>query len=96
MRIGCLVTLGGPALTRLIDEFSVRCPDCQVSLHVVETRNPYAALRRADIDVLVSFLVVNQPDLTAGPVIEHRDRVLLVGLRAPARRCPVSIGGRPR
>jgi DNA-binding transcriptional LysR family regulator len=79
LRIGCLVTLGGPALTRLIDEFSVRYPDCQVSLHVVETRNPYAALRRADIDVLVSFLVVNQPDLTAGPVIEHRDRVLLVG-----------------
>ena len=33
----------------------------------------------ADIDVLVSYLVVNQPDLTAGPVIEHRDRALLVG-----------------
>ena len=79
LRIGCLVTLAGPALTRLIDQFSVRCPDCQVSLHVVETRNPYASLRSGDIDVLVSFLVVNQPDLTTGPVIERRDRVLLVG-----------------
>ena len=79
LRIGCLVTLAGPALTRLIDEFSVRCPECQVSLHVVETRNPYAPLRRADIDVLVSYLVVDQPDLTAGPAIEHRDRALLVG-----------------
>jgi len=79
LRIGSLVTLAGPALTRLIDEFTVRCPDCQVSLHVVETRNPYASLRRGDIDVLVSFLVVNQSDLTTGPVIERRDRVLLVG-----------------
>lgn len=78
LRIECLVTLAGPALTRLIDQFSVRCPDCQVSLRVVETRNPYAALRRADIDVLVSYLVVNQPDLTAGSAIEHRDRALLV------------------
>ena len=78
-----------PALTRLIDQFSVRCPDCQVSLHVVETRNPYASLRSGDIDVLVSFLVVNQPDLTTGPVIERRDRVLLVaagtGSRVPGQ-----------
>jgi len=65
-------------LTRLLDEFTVRNPDCQVTLHVVETRNPYALLRSEDIDVLVSYLVVNQPDLTAGPAIEHRDRVLIM------------------
>ena len=79
LRIGCLVTLGGPALTRLIEEFSTRCPDCQLSLHTVETKDPYAPLRREDIDVLVSFLVVDEPDLTAGPMIEYRDRVLIVG-----------------
>jgi hypothetical protein len=64
---------------RLIDEFSARCPDCQLGLHTVETRDPYAPLRLGDIDVLVSHLVVDEPDLTAGPVIDYRDRVLLVG-----------------
>ena len=40
---------------------------------------PYAALRRGEIDVLVNWLAVDEPDLTAGVVIEHRDRVLAVG-----------------
>ena len=80
MRIGCLVTTAGRALTRLIDEFSALNPNCQVTLNVVETRNPYASLRCGDIDVLVSYLVV-QPDLTTGPVIEYRDRVLHTGCR---------------
>jgi DNA-binding transcriptional LysR family regulator len=80
LRIGCLVTTAGRALTRLIDEFSALNPNCQVTLNVVETRNPYASLRCGDIDVLVSYLVV-QPDLTTGPVIEYRDRVLHTGCR---------------
>jgi DNA-binding transcriptional LysR family regulator len=37
------------------------------------------ALRRGDIDVLVYYQAVNEPDLTAGPAIDYRDRVLAVG-----------------
>lgn len=81
LRLGTLVTIAGPALTRLIDEFSMRCPDCQLSLHTVETKDPYAPLRREEIDVLIMHLVMDEPDLTAGPVLECRDRVLLVGRR---------------
>jgi DNA-binding transcriptional LysR family regulator len=79
LRLGTLVTLAGPALTRLTQEFTRRCSDCQLSLHTVETKDPYAMLRRGDIDVLVSYLVVDEPDLTAGPVFDYRDRVLLAG-----------------
>jgi DNA-binding transcriptional LysR family regulator len=78
LRLGTLVTLAGPGLTRLIEEFSARCPGCQLSLHTVVTRDPYGPLRREDIDVLVSYLVVDEPDLTAGPAFEYRDRILLV------------------
>lgn len=81
LRVGCLITTAGPALTRLIDEFSARCPDCQLGLHTVNTKDPYAPLRHGDIDVLVSYLVVDEPDLTAGPVLDYRDRVLHVGRR---------------
>lgn len=79
LRLGTLVTIGGPALTRLIDEFTTRCPDCQVSLQTVETKDPYGPLRCEDIDVLIMHLVMDEPDLTAGPVLECRDRVLLAG-----------------
>jgi DNA-binding transcriptional LysR family regulator len=79
LRLGILVTLASPALTRLIEEFGARCPGCELSLHTVEAKDPYRPLRRGGIDVLVSFLVVDEPDLTAGPAFEYRDRVLLAG-----------------
>jgi DNA-binding transcriptional LysR family regulator len=78
LRIGCLVTVAGPALTRLVEEFCACHPDCELTMHVVDTMDPYAALRRGDIDVLVSYVVLDEPDLTGGPVFEYRDRVLLV------------------
>jgi LysR substrate binding domain len=40
-------------------------------------------LRRDDIDVLVSWLAVDEPDLTAGPAIEHRARALAVSRDHP-------------
>jgi DNA-binding transcriptional LysR family regulator len=43
----------------------------------------YAALRRDDIDVLVSWLAVDEPDLTTGPAIDHRDRALAVARGHP-------------
>jgi DNA-binding transcriptional LysR family regulator len=76
LRLGCLVTMAGPALTRLVGEYCARYPGCELTLHTVETKDPYAPLRRGDIDVLVSYLVVDEPDLTAGPAFCYRDRVL--------------------
>ena len=78
LRIGCLVTVGGLALTRLVQEFSERYGDCELSLETVQTQDPYTPLRRAEIDVLVSLLVAEEEDLTLGPVIECRDRMLAV------------------
>ena len=90
--IGCLVTVGGPALTRLVEEFSERYPDCELTLETVQTQDPYTPLRRGEIDVLVSLLVAEEEDLTVGPVIEHRDRMLAVSLgHRLATRDSVSI-----
>jgi DNA-binding transcriptional LysR family regulator len=79
LRIGCTVTSGGPSLARLVDKFSVRHPSCEVTLHQVWIWEPYQDLRRGEVDVVVNWLAVDEPDLTAGPVIEYRDRVLAVG-----------------
>jgi DNA-binding transcriptional LysR family regulator len=79
LRLGCSYAVAGPELTRLSEEFCARNPSCELALHQVENADPYGPLRREDIDVLVFYQAVNEPDLTAGPVIGYRDRVLAVG-----------------
>ena len=88
LRIGCTIIVGGPALTGLIDRFSARHPSCEVTVHQIGVWEPYRDLRRGEVDVVVNWLAVDEPDLTAGPVIEYRDRVLAVGRthRLAARR----------
>jgi DNA-binding transcriptional LysR family regulator len=78
LHIGFTSTTGGPPLHRLIDEFQARHPGCRVILHEVDTRDPYAAVRRGDVDVLVNWLAVDEPDLTAGPAISLHGRLLVV------------------
>jgi DNA-binding transcriptional LysR family regulator len=79
LRLGCGYTVSGPELTQLTEKFSACYRDCELTLHGVETRDPYVLLRSGDIDVLIFWLVVDEPDLTAGPVIGYRERVLAVG-----------------
>jgi DNA-binding transcriptional LysR family regulator len=79
LRVGCAYTVSGPELTRLTEEFSARYRDCELVLHTVEGSDPYGPLRRGEVDVLVFYQAVDEPDLTAGPVIGYRDRVLAVG-----------------
>ena len=78
LRIGFTQTTDGPPLHRLIDAFQSRHPDCQVILHEADTWDPYAVLRHDHADVLVNWLAVDDPGLTAGPVIALHDRVLAV------------------
>src|SRR6266700_1457565 len=61
LRIGFTQTTDGPPLHRLIDAFQSRHPDCEVSLHEVDTTDPYAAVRRGDVEVLVNWLAVAEP-----------------------------------
>jgi DNA-binding transcriptional LysR family regulator len=79
VRVGSANTVSGPELTLLTKEFSAQHPDCDVILHTIENADPYGPLRRGEIDVLVFYQVVDEPDLIAGPLIGLRDRVLAVG-----------------
>ena len=76
--IGITSTTHGPPLSRLLAAFRSQHPECQVILHEVDSGDPYAALRRGEADVLVNWFAVDEPDLTAGPVIALHDRVLVV------------------
>jgi len=92
LRIGFSPTSNMEALTRLAGAFEARHPGCHAVLDGVSNLDPYSALRRGDLDVLVNWLAVDEPDLTVGPVLEYRDRVLAVASGDPlAARRSVSL-----
>jgi DNA-binding transcriptional LysR family regulator len=92
LRIGCTATTEGAPLTRVIRAFESRHPGCQVIMRETSLADPYGALRRDEIDVLLNWLILDEADLTAGPVIGHRERVLAVAAAHPlAGRRSVSL-----
>lgn len=82
LRIGFTVTTQGEALTSLASAYEAG-HGCRVILHEVDILDPYAALRRGTIDVLVNWLALDEPDLTAGPAIGCRKRMLAVAASHP-------------
>lgn len=85
LRVGFTATTPSEPLNRLVQAFETRHPDCWVTLHEHamsgDDWDMWAPLRRGESDVLVYWLSVGEPDLTAGPVIGYLDRVLLVARR---------------
>jgi DNA-binding transcriptional LysR family regulator len=92
LRVGFSPTSNMAALTRLTGAFEHRHPGCRAVLDGVSNVDPYSRLRRGELDVLVNWLAVDEPDLTAGPALEYRERVLAVGAADPlAARRSVSV-----
>jgi DNA-binding transcriptional LysR family regulator len=92
LRIGFSPTSSMAVLTRLTGAFEARNPGCRAVLDGVSNLDPYSALRRGELDVLVNWLAVEEPDLTVGPVLEYHDRVLAVASTDPlAARQSVSL-----
>jgi DNA-binding transcriptional LysR family regulator len=83
LRVGSTVTTGGPELDRLIVAFERGYPGCLGEVRELPLPDPLPALRNGDVDVLVNWLVVADPDLTLGPVIAHHPRVMAVAANHP-------------
>jgi DNA-binding transcriptional LysR family regulator len=83
LRIGFTLTTQGEALTRLASAFEADHRGCRAVLSEVDLSRPYEALRKGQVDVLVNWLAVDEPDLTVGPAIDYRERVLAVGRTHP-------------
>ncbi|GAA2152723.1 LysR family transcriptional regulator [Actinomadura napierensis] len=88
LHIGFVVTTAGTELDRLVGAFEREHPDCTVTLREIPLGNPLPALRGDDIDVMVNWLVLDEPDLTIGPVIAEHPRVLEARSHAPAPPSP--------
>ncbi len=83
LRLGCVATAPSEPLTALLEAFGTQDPECRMTLreHLItgEAWDIFGPLRRGESDTLFYFNGIHEPDLTAGPVIELFDRVLLVG-----------------
>lgn len=92
LRVGALSTTTGPALTGLIDAFEKRHRKCRLVLSEVDVLDPYRALRANEIDVLVSWLAVDEKDLVTGPAIALLPRVAVVAADHPlSKQASLSI-----
>lgn len=81
LRVGFTATTDGPVLNRLTEAFQARHPRCRASMHEVPVCDPFAALRKDEVDVVANWLVAPDADLTMGPAIAYYDRVLAVSRR---------------
>lgn len=68
LRLG-MVSSSSEDLRPLLDAFASRHPGCTVRIRAVGYNDPFSALRRGTIDVLLAWLPIREPDLTIGPVV---------------------------
>jgi DNA-binding transcriptional LysR family regulator len=79
LRVGVTIVTDTLAVHDLVDAFARERFDCRLSLVDIGIWDPYGPLRRGEIDVLCNWQVVDEPDLTCGPIIAEHQRVLMVG-----------------
>lgn len=99
LRIGFTPTTRFDSVTRLINAFEALHPECEVTEREVPLLDPYSLLRDGAVDVLWNWLAVDEPDLTAGPVIERHERILAVAADHPLAGQPTvsveDLAGQP-
>jgi DNA-binding transcriptional LysR family regulator len=85
LNLGFAPILSTEPVTEMADEFERRHPGCRIVLHehvaAGQGGDIWKRLRDGQSDALYYFNDVSEPGLRVGPVIEYKDRVLLVGKR---------------
>jgi DNA-binding transcriptional LysR family regulator len=66
-------------LRPLFDAFKARHPGCDLRLRYAGFGDPFRLLRSGDLDLLIAWLPVREPDLTVGPTVYVEPLVLAVG-----------------
>ncbi|MBP0454798.1 LysR family transcriptional regulator [Kitasatospora sp. RG8] len=73
-------------------EFRSRCPQWELEIRQLNYIDPFGRLRDGDLDVLVVWLPVKEPDFTVGPVLLTDPRILGVSAdHELARRTSVRL-----
>jgi DNA-binding transcriptional LysR family regulator len=68
VRLGVMGAVGHE-LRAVIEAFQTRHPGCDVALREVHFGDPFTALRSGELDLVVVWRPVREPDLVEGPVV---------------------------
>ncbi|MFE3757576.1 LysR family transcriptional regulator [Nocardia tengchongensis] len=82
LRIG-VVSLNAYELRPFWTAFRTRNPQWSLQIRHNDFIDPFGPLRRGEIDALVAWFPIEEPDLTAGPVLFSEGRVLQMSVDHP-------------
>jgi DNA-binding transcriptional LysR family regulator len=79
LRLGLLSgPAGGPHLVEIVREFEALHPESNVEVIQIAWEDPVGRLRDNDVDLMATWLPLEQPDLVVGPTLTRQPRVLAV------------------
>jgi DNA-binding transcriptional LysR family regulator len=93
LRLGILSgPAGGPHLVEIIGAFETRHPGCTVEVVQMSWDDPLGPLREHDVDLMATWIPLQQRDLVVGPTLTRQPRILAVGRDHPlAERDSVDV-----
>jgi DNA-binding transcriptional LysR family regulator len=74
---------GGPHLVEIIQAFEALHPESKVEVVQMSWDDPLGPLREGDIEVMASWVPLEQPDLVVGPTLIRQPRVLALARGHP-------------
>ncbi|MDL4774841.1 MULTISPECIES: LysR family transcriptional regulator [Thermomonosporaceae] len=92
LRVGYSGAWCGDLIVAAGDLFNTRHPDCRIDIREVQITDPLGPLRAGELDLQISELPIDEPDIRTGPVVFSEPRALMVpDGHALARRESVSV-----
>ena len=93
LRLGLYSDLArGPRLIEIVHAFEALHPECTVELVQVPWDDPFGRLREGEVELIATWVPLEQPDLVIGPTLTREPRAVAVGRDHPlAARSSVSI-----
>ncbi|UQW99296.1 LysR family transcriptional regulator [Streptomyces sp. RerS4] len=92
LRVGYSGAFVAKVLLRAADTFATRFPGSRVEIKEIQIGDPFGPIRAGHVDLQVTERPLDEPDLTPGPVLLSRPRVLMVPTgHAFARRSSLSL-----
>ncbi|WP_039946284.1 LysR family transcriptional regulator [Streptomyces sp. NRRL S-118] len=78
LNVGYSSPMAAELVLRAADTFHLQYPDCEVRIREVQLFDPFGPVRGGEVDLQLTERPLDEPDLTAGPVLFAERRVLLV------------------
>jgi DNA-binding transcriptional LysR family regulator len=93
LRLGVLSgPAGGPHLVEIINAFESQHPEASVETVQMAWDDPVGRLRQTDVDVMATWVPLEEPDLVVGPTLSRQARTLAVAQDHPlAERDSVDV-----